>query len=288
MGTLTTKKLGATVGAEVLGSTRTACWTTTTCRRRAWRRSRRTASWCSASSTSTTRPRSPSPSGSTTSARPSRRLRPAIFTVTLDPTKSGHWPSTCAGPSTGTSTARRTTSRRRRRCSARHVISATGGETEFASTYAAYDDLDRCREEALRGPARPPLLRGLAAPGPPRPHARTAGGLALEAGQGASAGLAAPLGPPLPGHRRHRRRTWSAWTVDEGKALLDELLERSTAPARVYRHEWTVGDLIIWDNTGVMHRVTPLRPGLRPRDAPHDHERRRADPSIRQETPMHE
>ena len=46
----------------------------------------------------------------------------------------------------------------------------------------------------------------------------------------------------------------------EGKALLDELLERSTAPERVYRHEWAVGDLVIWDNTGVMHRVHPYDP----------------------------
>jgi alpha-ketoglutarate-dependent taurine dioxygenase len=43
----------------------------------------------------------------------------------------------------------------------------------------------------------------------------------------------------------------------EGKALLAELQERATAPDRVYRHEWTVGDLVIWDNTGVMHRVCP-------------------------------
>jgi alpha-ketoglutarate-dependent taurine dioxygenase len=43
----------------------------------------------------------------------------------------------------------------------------------------------------------------------------------------------------------------------EGRALLKDLLERATTPDRVYRHEWTVGDLIIWDNTGVMHRVQP-------------------------------
>ena len=30
-----------------------------------------------------------------------------------------------------------------------------------------------------------------------------------------------------------------------------------TAPDRVYRHEWEVGDLVIWDNTGVVHRALP-------------------------------
>ena len=33
-----------------------------------------------------------------------------------------------------------------------------------------------------------------------------------------------------------------------------------TAPARVYRHEWSVGDTVIWDNTGVVHRAAPYAP----------------------------
>jgi alpha-ketoglutarate-dependent taurine dioxygenase len=35
--------------------------------------------------------------------------------------------------------------------------------------------------------------------------------------------------------------------------------EWATQPQFVYRHYWTVGDMIIWDNTGVMHRVEPYR-----------------------------
>jgi alpha-ketoglutarate-dependent taurine dioxygenase len=42
---------------------------------------------------------------------------------------------------------------------------------------------------------------------------------------------------------------------DDGRALLLELLDRSTAPELVYRHEWEVGDLVIWDNRGVLHRA---------------------------------
>jgi alpha-ketoglutarate-dependent taurine dioxygenase len=44
---------------------------------------------------------------------------------------------------------------------------------------------------------------------------------------------------------------------DAGRALLDELLERSTTPDRLYRHHWSVGDTVIWDNRGVLHRVEP-------------------------------
>jgi alpha-ketoglutarate-dependent taurine dioxygenase len=52
---------------------------------------------------------------------------------------------------------------------------------------------------------------------------------------------------------------------DEGRALLDDLLARSTAPELVYRHEWSVGDVVIWDNRGVLHRASPYDP-----DSPRD------------------
>ena len=42
-----------------------------------------------------------------------------------------------------------------------------------------------------------------------------------------------------------------------GEKLLAELLDWTTQPQFVYRHEWTPGDLVIWDNTGVLHRVEP-------------------------------
>jgi alpha-ketoglutarate-dependent taurine dioxygenase len=40
-----------------------------------------------------------------------------------------------------------------------------------------------------------------------------------------------------------------------GRALLADLLGRATAPERVYRHEWSVGDTVMWDNRGVLHRA---------------------------------
>jgi alpha-ketoglutarate-dependent taurine dioxygenase len=47
---------------------------------------------------------------------------------------------------------------------------------------------------------------------------------------------------------------------DEGRSLLDDLLDRATVPDRVYRHEWAVGDTVIWDNRGVLHRAVPYEP----------------------------
>jgi len=39
----------------------------------------------------------------------------------------------------------------------------------------------------------------------------------------------------------------------EGNRLRDELIAHSTADRFVYRHEWRVGDLVIWDNIATQH-----------------------------------
>lgn len=39
-----------------------------------------------------------------------------------------------------------------------------------------------------------------------------------------------------------------------GKLLLNELLERATEREFVYRHDWQVGDFLIWDNRCTLHR----------------------------------
>lgn len=43
-------------------------------------------------------------------------------------------------------------------------------------------------------------------------------------------------------------------TLAEGRMLLMDLLEHATQRERVYRHEWQVGDLVMWDNTATVHR----------------------------------
>jgi len=46
----------------------------------------------------------------------------------------------------------------------------------------------------------------------------------------------------------------------EGRALLVRLLEWAAQPAFTYRHQWQEGDLVVWDNTGALHRVIPYAP----------------------------
>lgn len=145
-----------------------------------------------------------------------------------------------------------------------HAVAKSGGETEFASTYAAFERLDdeekdRCLslrvvhtfEAAQRlvnnDPSPEELERWRKRPAKEHPLVWT--------------------------HRNGRRSLVLGATTDhvvgmerdEGRALLDELLERSTPPEDVYRHEWAVGDLVIWDNRGVLHRACPYEP-----DSPRD------------------
>lgn len=42
--------------------------------------------------------------------------------------------------------------------------------------------------------------------------------------------------------------------------LLTRLMFHATQPRFVYRHEWQPDDLLMWDNTGTMHRARPYDP----------------------------
>jgi alpha-ketoglutarate-dependent taurine dioxygenase len=43
-----------------------------------------------------------------------------------------------------------------------------------------------------------------------------------------------------------------------GSALLDEIYSFATRPEFVYRHDWQVGDVVMWDNGLTMHRREPF------------------------------
>ncbi len=50
----------------------------------------------------------------------------------------------------------------------------------------------------------------------------------------------------------------------EGDALLNQLIEHSTRQEFIYRHQWRVGDFLLWDNCSVQHQAVadyklPLR-----------------------------
>ncbi len=137
-----------------------------------------------------------------------------------------------------------------------HAVAASGGETEFSSTYAAYDDLsdeDKERYLQLRVVHTFEAAQRLHNPDPSPQE--------VEMWQRRPA----KTHPLVWRHRDGRRSLVLGATTshvegmdrEEGRALLDELVEWSTTPDRVYRHTWSVGDMVIWDNRGVLHRACP-------------------------------
>lgn len=139
------------------------------------------------------------------------------------------------------------------------AVSNSGGETEFTSLYAAYDaltDEEKERFGSLRvmHTLEASQRRVYADPTPDQ--------LARWRNRPTS------VHPLVWTHRSGRKSlvigTHADHVVDmdreEGRALLDDLLARATTPDRVYRHQWSVGDAVIWDNTGVLHRAIPYDP----------------------------
>ena len=139
------------------------------------------------------------------------------------------------------------------------AVAERGGETEFASTYGAYDALDEAEKERFSA------LRVI--------HALEASQRKVHS-EPTPEQLAAWRSRPTHEHPlvwRHRSGRKSlviGATTDHivgmdresGQALLDELLARATSSDRVYTHEWSVGDTVIWDNRGVLHRALPYDP----------------------------
>jgi alpha-ketoglutarate-dependent taurine dioxygenase len=136
------------------------------------------------------------------------------------------------------------------------ALAERGGETEFASTYAFYDSLsaeEKARLSRLRVVHSILGTRRRAVPD------RTP---EQEANWAKQASREHPL---VWQHRNGRGSLVIGATserivdmdLDAGLALLEELVERATTPDRVYRHEWSLGDAVIWDNPGLLHRVEP-------------------------------
>jgi alpha-ketoglutarate-dependent taurine dioxygenase len=138
------------------------------------------------------------------------------------------------------------------------VLAKQGGETEFASTYAAYEELsedEKQRFAGLRVVHNQVGIQTLAHPNPTEEQV-------AEWRQRSSEH------PLVWTHHDGRKSLVIGQTVDsvvgmdedEGRALLADLNARATRPERIYQHAWSEGDTIMWDNRGVVHRVQPYDP----------------------------
>lgn len=134
--------------------------------------------------------------------------------------------------------------------------SAKGGQTQFCSTVAAYEALPEEEKKALEG-------------------LRVVHSVVAAVREVANAEDLEPLKrgasheqPLVWTHKSGRKSLLIGYSADyivgmskaEGRALLARLLEWTAQPRFTYSHNWTEGDIAIWDNTCALHRVIPYDP----------------------------
>ena len=133
------------------------------------------------------------------------------------------------------------------------IIPATEGDTEFADMRAAWRALDeKTQQKCLGQVTRHSQL-----------YSR--GELGFTEFREDQQAAMVPVRQALV--RRHPRTKNSSlylsahagliegWTVPESRIFLKRLAEHATQREFVYRHEWSVNDLVIWDNQATMHRA---------------------------------
>jgi alpha-ketoglutarate-dependent taurine dioxygenase len=139
------------------------------------------------------------------------------------------------------------------------VLAPEGGDTDFCNTYAAYDALPEDDKKNLEGLHVMHSMWTSLFYYDPEP---TLAKLREMEGPGE-----ATL-PLVWKHRSGRKSLVLGCTAHhveglsarESTEILVRLREWATQPQFSYCHKWTVGDMVMWDNTGTMHRATPYDP----------------------------
>jgi taurine dioxygenase len=124
-------------------------------------------------------------------------------------------------------------------------IPPQGGETLFTNQYRAYATLPNDVHDALVG----------------RTITHTVTGVQLDEGDERSADHPVFARHPITGRTALYISTPSRCTAISGmtdaaaKEMIALLFTRSTQYDNVYRHSWTPGDIVMWDNRCVLHRA---------------------------------
>ena len=134
-----------------------------------------------------------------------------------------------------------------------HEVPPEGGDTEFADLRGAYEALSESQRHRIDGLMVEHSLW----------HSRTTAGYPPPTAEELAASPAVRH-PLVHTHASGRRSLYMGahashivgWSLEEGRALLGELLDHATRPAHVYRHRWGLNDVVIWDNLSTLHRAT--------------------------------
>ena len=133
-------------------------------------------------------------------------------------------------------------------------IPSYGGDTQFVDVRRAYDDLSAAQKNTIKGLRSMHVLessgspRSFAKPDPDEmakiPH--TEQPLVIKH----------PIsGRPALYLNTGRMEGIEGMSPDDGFALIEELYQHATQVRYEYRHQWRVGDMVIWDNRSVMHQA---------------------------------
>jgi alpha-ketoglutarate-dependent taurine dioxygenase len=136
------------------------------------------------------------------------------------------------------------------------ALSPTGGETQFCNTYAAYEALPEERKAQLEGLRAVHALAGAQRALDPEPSYETFQQW-LKVRRNTL--------PLVWKHRSGRESLVIGNTAVnvvgmdplDGLELLVWLRDWATQERFRYGHAWRLGDAVMWDNTGTLHRVTP-------------------------------
>jgi alpha-ketoglutarate-dependent 2,4-dichlorophenoxyacetate dioxygenase len=144
-----------------------------------------------------------------------------------------------------------------------HSVPPEGGDTSFADTRSAYDDLPQDTKDFLEGKVGVNTLwwsRKMAGADisdeevDERPKARHPL-VHVHEGSGRKALFIAAHTMDVEGMPK-----------EEGRALIKQLIEHATQPQYVFNVKWHVGDMVIWDNLCSMHRGGDYDYAKYPRD----------------------
>ncbi len=139
------------------------------------------------------------------------------------------------------------------------VLPTWGGNTEFANCYAAYDDLPQETKDEIDDMRVIHSLWNSQLYHTPEPTLAQ-----IEDWQ--SKGTAEL--PLVWRHKSGRKSLVLGNTAqqvvgksqEESARILHGLREHATSEPYHYAHEWEVGDSVMWDNTGTLHRAMPYDP----------------------------
>ena len=139
------------------------------------------------------------------------------------------------------------------------VLPTWGGNTEFANCYAAYDDLPRETKEQIDQLRVVHAMWVSQLYHTPEPTMEQLDDWISKGTQEL----------PLVWHHKTGRKSLvlgnTARNVvgkdfEESARILHGLREHATSEPYHYAHEWEVGDSVMWDNTGTLHRAMPYDP----------------------------